>query len=71
KARIGEMMEGLVIDRGSRPNEYKLRSYWNAPDDIDGNIYFTSNRPLDIGEVVSVKITGAFVYDLHGEIIED
>ncbi|MBQ7243293.1 MAG: 30S ribosomal protein S12 methylthiotransferase RimO [Bacilli bacterium] len=71
KARIGEMMEGLVIDRGSGPNEYKLRSYWNAPDDIDGNIYFTSNRPLDIGEVVSVKITGAFVYDLHGEIIED
>ena len=71
KARIGEVMEGLVIDRGSRPNEYKLRSYWNAPDDIDGNIYFTSNRPLDIGEVVSVKITGAFVYDLHGEIIED
>ena len=71
KARIGEVMEGLVIDRGSRPNEYKLRSYWNAPDDIDGNIYFTSNRPLDIGEVVSVKITGAFVYDLHGEIVED
>lgn len=71
KARIGEVMEGLVIDHGSRQNEYKLRSYWNAPDDIDGNIYFTSNKPLEIGEIVSVKITGAFVYDLHGEIVEN
>ena len=67
KARIGEIMEGIVVDKTSRPNEYKLRSYWNAPDDIDGNIYFVSEIPLEVGEVVSVRITGAFVYDLHGE----
>ncbi|MBR1846198.1 MAG: 30S ribosomal protein S12 methylthiotransferase RimO [Bacilli bacterium] len=70
KARVGEVMEGLVIDQGSRKNEYRLRSYWNAPDDIDGNIYFSSQKPLQIGDVVKVRITGAFVYDLHGELVE-
>ncbi|MBE6127288.1 MAG: 30S ribosomal protein S12 methylthiotransferase RimO [Erysipelotrichaceae bacterium] len=71
KARVGEVMEGLVLGEGKRSGEYRLRSYWNAPDDIDGNIYFTSKRKHEPGEVIKVKITGAFVYDLHGEAIED
>ena len=71
KARIGEVMEGLVIDKGRKEGEYRLRSYWNAPDDIDGNIYFASPKPLNLGDVVKVKITGAFVYDLHGELVEE
>ena len=70
KARVGEVMEGLVIDKGRKPGEYLLRSYWNAPDDIDGAIYFSSSRELALGEVVKVRITGAFVYDLHGELVE-
>jgi ribosomal protein S12 methylthiotransferase len=71
KARVGEVMEGLVLGEGKRSGEYLLRSYWNAPDDIDGNIYFTSKRKHEPGEIIKVKITGAFVYDLHGEAIED
>ena len=71
KARIGEIMEGLVIGKGSRPNEYRLRSYWNAPDDIDGSIYFSSSRELAPGDIVKVRITSAFVYDLHGELVEE
>ncbi|MCR5349187.1 MAG: 30S ribosomal protein S12 methylthiotransferase RimO [Bacilli bacterium] len=69
KARIGETMEGIVLGKGSRPNEYRLRSYWNAPDDIDGGIYFTCPHELQAGDIVKVRITGAFVYDLHGEWI--
>ena len=71
KSHIGEVMEGLVIDAGPREGEYRLRSYWNAPDDIDGNLFFTSKKKLALGDIVKVKITGAFVYDLHGEAIED
>lgn len=71
KERVGEVMEGLVIDTSARKGEYRLRSYWNAPDDIDGNIYFTSENPLSLGDVVKVRITGAFVHDLHGEAIEE
>ena len=67
KKHIGEVMEGLVI--GKDKSNYILRSYWNAPDDVDGKIYFSSYQPLEIGEKVKVKITDAFVYDLMGELI--
>jgi ribosomal protein S12 methylthiotransferase len=70
KKRIGEVMEGLVVSCDSAHGLYGLRSRWNAPDDIDGSIAFTSKKPLKIGEVVQVKITGAFVYDLMGEALE-
>ena len=65
KKHVGEVMEGLVI--GKDHDNYLLRSYWNAPDDVDGKIYFSSEEPLNIGDKVKVKITGAFVYDLMGE----
>ncbi len=66
KKHIGEVMRGMVIGKDDHGN-YLLRSYWNAPDDVDGKIYFTSKKELHNGEMVYVKITGAFVYDLMGE----
>ena len=69
KKHIGEIMEGLVI--GKEKDQYLLRSYWNAPDDVDGKIFFKSDVPLEEGTIVKVKITDAFVYDLMGEIIID
>ena len=68
KNHIGEIMEGLVI--GKEKDNYLLRSYWNAPDDVDGKIYFKSDKPLKEGDIVKVKINEAFVYDLMGEIVE-
>jgi len=70
KARIGEIMEGIVIDYNKSSNTYSLRSSWNAPDDIDGKISFVSKDPLNIGDIVKVKITSAFVYDLFGEVVK-
>ena len=70
KTHVGEIMEGLVVGAGKKPNEYLLRSYWNAPDDIDGRILFKSNRLLQPGDIVKVKITFAMVYDLYGELAE-
>ena len=70
KARIGEVMEGIVIDYNPSTNTYSLRSYWNAPDDIDGKISFTSKKKLNIGDITKVKITSAFIYDLFGENVD-
>lgn len=63
-------MTGFVTNHDSSSNLYYLRSYWNAPDDIDGNITFKANKPHKIGDIAKVKITSAFVYDLYGEEIE-
>ncbi|MCR4911157.1 MAG: TRAM domain-containing protein, partial [Bacilli bacterium] len=57
-------------DYNSNSNTYSLRSYWNAPDDIDGKISFVSKQKLNIGDIVKVKITSAFVYDLFGEYVD-
>ena len=66
KEHIGEVMEGLVV--GKDHDYYCLRSYWNAPDDVDGKILFTSKESLKLGDKVKIKITSSFVYDLLGEI---
>ena len=68
KLHINEIMEGLVV--GMDHDYYLLRSYYNAPDDIDGKIFFKSDKPLSQGDKVKVKINEAFVYDLIGELVE-
>ena len=67
KKHIGETMSGLVV--GYDGQYYLLRSYFNAPDDIDGKIYFKANKPHQLGDKATVKINEAFVYDLMGEEI--
>ena len=70
KARIGEVMEGIVVEYNATNKVYGLRSYWNAPDDIDGKISFVSNKEHKLGDIVKVKITNAYIYDLFGEFVE-
>ena len=70
KKHIGEVMEGLIIAQ-DKETSYLLRSYWNAPDDVDGKIYVNSDIPLKLGDKVKVKITDAFVYDLMGDYIHE
>ena len=69
KTHIGETMEGMIV--GKEGDKYLLRSYWNAPDDVDGKIYVSSSKTLEEGQIVKAKINDAFVYDLMGEVIEN
>ena len=69
RKHIGEVMEGMII--GSEHGNYLLRSYWNAPDDVDGKIFVESKKELHIGDIVKVEITHAFVYDLMGELKDE
>ena len=68
KRHIGEIMNGLVV--GKENGYYLLRSYWNAPDDVDGKILFSSSEELKEGDIVDVKIKESYVYDLYGEIVK-
>jgi ribosomal protein S12 methylthiotransferase rimO len=49
---------------------YFGRTPLDAPD-IDGKVFFSSEKPLEIGEYVKIKITDALDYDLIGEVISD
>lgn len=67
KAHIGEVMEGLIV--GEEDGQYLFRSYYNAPDDVDGKIYISKTKKLNLGDKVKVKIDNAFVYDLVGHLL--
>ena len=64
---IGEVMTGLIV--GEEDGNYLFRSYWNAPDDVDGKIYINKTKKLSLGDKVQVKIDNAFVYDLTGHLL--
>ena len=67
KSHIGEVMEGLIV--GEEDEQYLFRSYWNAPDDVDGKIYISKTKEVKLGDKVKVKIDSAFVYDLVGHLL--
>ena len=67
KKHVGEIMEGLIIKKES--NYYLFRSYWNAPDDIDGKIYVKNDREVEVGQKVKVEITNSYIYDLVGKFL--
>ena len=66
KKHIDETMTGLVV--GKENGYYLLRSYFNAPDDVDGKILFSSSKTLNEGDKVDVLIKESYVYDLYGEL---
>ena len=69
KKHIDEIMTGLVV--GKENGYYLLRSYFNAPDDVDGKILFSSPKELKEGDKVKVLIKESYVYDLYGELVNE
>ncbi len=47
---------------------YFGRTPLDAPD-IDGKVFFSSDKPLEIGDFVTIRITDTLDYDLIGEVI--
>ena len=58
------LIEGKVADG----NAYVGRTYRDAPE-IDGYIFVNTEETLMTGDFVKVKVTGAYEYDLIGEMI--
>lgn len=57
-------IEGKVADE----NAYIGRTYRDAPN-IDGYIFINSEHELVTGDIAKVRVTGAYEYDLIGELI--
>ena len=57
-------IEGKVADE----NAYIGRTYRDAPN-VDGYIFINTDEELMTGDIVKVKVIGAYEYDLIGEIL--
>lgn len=65
---IGKELYCMVEGQVSGENTYVGRTYRDAPD-IDGYIFIDTDKTLMSGDFVKVKVTGAYEYDLIGEIL--
>lgn len=64
--KVGSLMDVLIEEKEGLANRYHGRSITDAPDEVDGQVIFTSKKPLEPGTFVPVRITGAAQYDLYG-----
>ena len=69
KNRVGNTYTVLIERYESLFKRYVARSYMSAPDGVDGVVYIKSDKTLDVGSFVDVKITDFKGYDLIAELI--
>lgn len=65
---IGQEFLAIIEGKVADENSYIGRTYRDAPD-IDGYVFIQTDEVLVTGDFVKVKITGAYEYDLIGELI--
>ena len=65
---IGRELYCMVEGQVAGENTYVGRTYRDAPD-IDGYIFIETDETLISGDFVKVRVTGAYEYDLIGEIL--
>ena len=65
---IGRELEVMVEDYLAEEQRYIGRSYMDAPFS-DGYVFFSSEKELQAGDFVTVRVTGAAVYDLEGDVV--
>ena len=61
-------LTNVIIEGKNKSGKYYGRSYREAPD-IDGIVLVNSDKPLNIGDIVEIKITHTYDYDSEGELI--
>lgn len=63
------LVEGRLPDeQTSDGSVYSTRTYRDAPD-IDGFLFVTTKKELSSGDMIRCKVTGAYEYDLIGELL--
>lgn len=70
QSRLGKVYETIVEGVADDGIFYEGRTAKEAPD-IDGKVYFTSDRELEIGDFVFTKIVNTDDYDLIGVVVDE
>ena len=60
----------MIIELNSADKVYIGRTQGDA-EEIDSIVYVKSDKKLNIGDFVNVKITSALEYDLMGDIVNE
>lgn len=68
--RIGEEYDVLVEGKIPEDDIYVGRTYLDAPE-VDGFVFFESDRELVSGELIRVRIVDCNEYDLIGELCDE
>jgi len=66
---IGNEYQAFIEGKAADENVYVARTYRDAPG-VDGYVFIQTEESFVTGEFVKVKITGAYEYDLIGEIVK-
>lgn len=64
---VGREFYAFIEGRVADENAYVGRTYRDAPE-VDGYIFVHTDRELMTGDFVKVRVTGAYEYDLIGEL---
>ncbi|GAF90182.1 unnamed protein product, partial [marine sediment metagenome] len=57
----------VIVENTTEENLFQGRTFFQAPD-VDGITYIYSEQ-LEIGSFVSIRVAGAFEYDLTGAVV--
>ena len=64
---LNEKMHGIVTGFDEEKGAYTVRNFFNAPDEIDGNIYVYAVSLYELGETINFKVVDVSTYDLYCE----
>ncbi len=68
--KLGKVVEAVVEGYDKFGECYFGRTAADAPD-IDGKVFFTSDKKLKVGDYVNIEITETLDYDLIGAVIDE
>lgn len=68
EAMIGVEIYAFIEGKVADENVYVGRTYRDAPN-VDGYVFINTDHELMTGDICRVRITGAYEYDLIGELI--
>ena len=68
----GKVIEVLVEGRDEgQPNIAVGRSYREAPEEVDGQVYIEGDTTSKPGDIIKVRVLQGFTYDVVGEPVEE
>ncbi|MCM1144024.1 MAG: 30S ribosomal protein S12 methylthiotransferase RimO [Lachnoclostridium sp.] len=70
QSMTGKVLDAMIEGKIAEEDTYVARTYKDAPN-VDGFLFINTGRELMSGDFVKVRVTGAYEYDLIGEIEDE